>query len=330
MSWEKRDDLGLEVVGKIHDTLKVTEHWRQNQDRGFKWWPESFNQRVWAENSNFSNAQSFFRVHVETELFKGRGHTPDFELNLATEMAHATTSSLVYYAECETYCLHSSAYFTRENEEWLTKLFIGGCLLQLAEVYSMGKGFGLRLKAVNAITGHPIHGLRDQPDPILGAVQAWFIPHGASESRWTGINEWKETEWAMDRQANHFESDHHTHLKAQFPWFLDQSESIDLYVTTDEAHPVLGNGLHQRMTIPLKLTPERCAHTAMQLNAMEAKDWLRCHTMGSWSFEDGQIEYESFVPNTLYQEGVLENMTLSNAIRAQWVNEQFAAWFKAH
>lgn len=330
MTWQKRDDMGLEIVGKIHDTLKVPEQWRQDIDRGFKWWPESFSQKIWAENSNFSNAQSFFRVHAETELFKGKANRAEFELSLATEMAHATTSALVFDAEREVYSLHTSAYFTRENEEWLTRAFIGGCALQLSEAFMLGKGFAQRIKAVNAVSGHPVHGLRDQADPILGAMQAWFIPHGAAESRWTGINEWKQTEWAMDRQANHFESDHHTHLKAQFPWFLDQAASIDLYVTTDEPHPVIGNGLHQRMTIPLKMPPERCAHTAMQLNGMEAKDWLRCHTMGSWSFEDGQLEYESFVPNTLYQEGILENMTLSMAIRAQWVNDQFSAWFNAH
>jgi hypothetical protein len=328
MSWQRRDDLGLEVVGKIHDTLKISDQWRQDIDRGFKWWPGSFCQKVWAENSNFSNAQSFFRVHCETELFKGRGHNSEFELNLATEMAHASTSALVHYTECETYTLHTSAYFTRENEEWLTKLFVGGSLLQLLEVFMMGREFAQKIKAVGAITGHPMHGLRDQPDPIIGAAHGWFRPT-ADESRWTGIGEWKQTEWAMDRQANHFESDHHTHLKAQFPWFLDQASSIDLFVTTDEPHPHYGNGLHQRMVIPLKLAPDRCAHTALMLNGMEAKDWLRCHTLGSWSFEDGQLEYESFIPNTLYSEGILENITLSMAIRAQWVNDQFAAWFNA-
>ena len=49
--------------------------------------------------------------------------------------------------------------------------------------------------------------------------------------------------------------------------------------------------------------------------------------MGSWSFDDGKLEFQIFVPNTLYHENILENLALSMSIRSDWVNQQFGKWF---
>ena len=132
----------------------------------------------------------------------------------------------------------------------------------------------------------------------------------------------------MDRQADRFESDHRTYAKAYFGWSIS-AEPITLHVSSEIPHPVLGNGLNLVLKLPLKLSPERCAHTAMELNNIERKEWLRCQMMGSWGFDDGMLQFECFVPNVLHHEGVLMSTALTMAIRAQWVSEQFRQWLQA-
>jgi hypothetical protein len=65
----------------------------------------------------------------------------------------------------------------------------------------------------------------------------------------------------------------------------------------------------------------------MELNKIERSEWLRCHMMGSWGFAEGRLQFECFVPNMAFHDGVLLNMGLSMAIRANWVADQFAAWY---
>lgn len=328
MSWRQKDDLGLELIAHVYENLKITEHWSVDINRGFMWWAEEFCQKVWADTGMFQSAQSTFRLHAETELLRGRGRHQQFELALATEMKDATLSAMCFDADRDMYILHSSAYACGDNVEWLERLFLTGVALQVDEAHTIGHDLARTLHAVPATSGHPSHGLRSQPDQLLGAIDKLFKPYGAQPCKWIGVPEWKETEWAMERQSNAFESDHQTYLKAWFPWPISEG-LIELEVTTQHPHPVLGNGIDMVLKLPLQMPPERCAHTAMELNNIERKEWLRCHMMGSWGFDEGKLQFECFVPNTSFHDGVLMNTALSMAIRANWVTEQFQAWFNA-
>lgn len=328
MGWRTRDDLGLELVGFVYDNLKITEHWSVDINRGFMWWADEFCQKVWADTGMFQNAQSNFRLHAETELLRGRGRAQQFELSLATEMKDATLSAVCFDTDRDMYILHSSAYVTNDNIDWAQRLFLTAVALQVDQAHMIGHDLAKTLHAVPATSGHPDHGLRSQPDQILGAIDRLFKPYGANPSKWIGVAEWKETEWAMERQSSHFQSDHQTFLKAYFPWPVGDG-NVTLHVTTQIPHPELGNGLDMVLQLPIEMSPERCAHTAMELNNIERREWLRCHMMGSWGFDEGKLQFECFIPNTSFHEGILMNAALSMAIRANWVSEQFNAWFQA-
>lgn len=328
MSWRNKDDLGLEQVAFVYEGMKVPDHWAIDVHRGFMWWAEDFAQKVWADTGMFQNAQSFFRIHIETELLRGGARAQQFELSLMEEMKDATLSAVCFDRDRDVYLLHTSAYATGDNLDWLQRLILTAAALQVDHAHSIGHDLAKKLHATPATSGHPTHGLRDQADPMLGAVERYFKPYGAQPCRWIGVSEWKETEWAMERQASQFESDHQTYLKAFFPWPVGEG-AIELFVSTTNPHPVLGNGLDIVLRLPIKMSPERCAHTAMELNNIERKEWLRCQMLGSWGFDEGVIQFESFAPNTCFHEGVLMNLTLAMAIRANWVAEQFNAWFQA-
>lgn len=325
MSWRTRNDLGLELISDLHTALKINDHWVKDLPRGFMWWAEEFAQKIWADLGMFHNAQSVFRLHAETELLRGKGRAADFELALAENMKDALLGALCYDAERDIYVLHSSIYFTHDNAEVYKKLFFGAIALQVDEAHSIGHDLARKINAVPAMSEHPEHGLRSPADPLIGSTERFFVPYGKLQSKWEGSKEWKEVEYAMDRQASAFSSDHHSWCRASFPFQATDAQS-ELIVTAAEPHPRLGNGLMMQLKIPLELPPERLAHTAMELNNIERHEWLRCQMLGSWGYDGGRLQFEMFIPNTSYHEGLLEALSLSMAVRAQWVNEQFLVW----
>lgn len=333
MSWRTRDDLGLEIVGHVHDAMRIPDHWTQDIGRGFIWWAEDFAQTIWSDVGMFQNASNTFRVHAETDLFRGRGHAQDFEVELLSSMSDASLSSVIFDQDKDTFKLHCSVYATSDNQEFIDKLFMAACALQVSEAHEIGHNLAKRLGAAPATSGHPVHGLRGQPDPMLGAIGQFFKPAGSTQSRWVGQPEWRQMEWAMERQAQAFQCDHQTHLTAQFAWSIPDSSGnyqvSTLEVTTEDENPVLGHGLMFRLKLPINLTPQRCAHTALMLNNLERKEWLRSQFLGSWCNDHGALEFECFIPNTIYHQSILEAMSLAMAIRAEWASEQFHKWFEA-
>lgn len=320
--WRSRNDFGLEQIANLHEALRINDHWAVDIHRGFMWWPDEFAQSVWSDVGMFHNAQSVFRLHVETELIRGKGKVENLELALASEMSHASLSSICYEAEKDLFVLHSSLYVTADNIELLGKIFLATAALQAAEATSISHRLSTALRAVPAISAHPTHGLRSPVDPILGAVDMFFKPYSGAISKWVGIPEWQDIRRAMDREAAWFDSDRETWMKAGFPF--GYGSTSELHIDTGKPHPVLGNGLAFELRVPVTLAPERAAHMAMELNHLERTEWLRAHMLGSWGFGDEHLVYECFVPNVVFHEGTMEHLALSMANRATWLNEYFA------
>ncbi|HZH98535.1 MAG TPA: hypothetical protein VEX38_06150, partial [Fimbriimonadaceae bacterium] len=121
-------------------------------------------------------------------------------------------------------------------------------------------------------------------------------------------------------------------LRAEFAWGVpvaDGPQVSVLEVSTDEPHSVLGHGLMFRLKLPLKFEVHKMAHCALELNKLERTEWLRSHFLGSWCCDNGILEFECFVPNVCYHPAVLESLSLGMAIRAEWVSQKFAEWFRA-
>src|SRR5947209_7596343 len=82
---------------------------------------------------------------------------------------------------------------------------------------------------------------RGHASPMVSASTQFFRPQGACQSRWIGVPEWQQTEWGMEREAEHFESNHRSHLKADFAW--PNGEHVLLDVSAADCNPILGHGL---------------------------------------------------------------------------------------
>ena len=320
MSWHNPDDLGLEIVNFIHQSLRVETDWCVDTgERGFTWWPGELAQHVWSEDSNFYNSTATFKIHAETDLVSGQKRAARFELPLMSAMRNTSLSGVVYDAEKDVYRLHSSAYIHADNVEVLKKLMAAATVLQLDEATMLAQQAQQSLQAVKAISERPNRGFRKEPSQMLHAARLFFCPQGQAPSRWIDQPEWKQTEWAMEREAQSFQSDHHSELNAKFNW--PGGEDATLHVSAKTPHPMLGNGLSMKLVLPVKLDQEACAHKATELNAVERTEWMRSHFLGSWCFDQGALEFECFVPNTSYNPDLLLNLVTGMSIRAQWCAE---------
>lgn len=324
MAWRMGEQYGDQIVCEIYQALHVDPAWVKDDQTGFRWWPSDYSQRVWCDAGVYQQATTIYRIHVETDLIKGAGRAQAFELALEREMDNTTLSGLVFDKEDDTYKLHCSIFASEENMVYLKRTLIAAVMLQLYEAQVVRQHLQSALGAVPAISTPPNGALRTRPDAMLQAAQQFFVPIGKEPCKWIGVPEWRETEHAIEREANEFKSDHETHLQAGFAWTpTDSATGIQLEVSTSELHPELGAGLHFTLTVPLQMTPEHVSHMALTLNQYERDNWKRSHMMGSWSCHQGRLAYRMFLPNTIYNRDLLPQMTINMANRAYWVNEYF-------
>jgi hypothetical protein len=75
------------------------------------------------------------------------------------------------------------------------------------------------------------------------------------------------------------------------------------------------------LRFPFSSDPDEAAEQANTLNVQEAQSWLQVPLLGAWSADDGEIAYSGFVPNLLYQRGIVENIVIWNVGRVRWVRE---------
>ena len=195
--------------------------------------------------------------------------------------------------------------------------------LQVVEAKTIAEHLAKSYRAAPAISGHPTAGLREEPDVLLSTALGSFTTGGVHDCRWIDVEEWRQVDWAMERQALEYEMTPGRQLTARFFWAADETQSINLKISTDEPHEVLGNGLHFTLTIPLKVSTEHIAQMALELNENERANWHTSHMLGSWCNHNDSLAFRLFIPNTLYQEGILEQIAVTMATRAIWVTEFF-------
>lgn len=323
MSWRERLTLGQEFVGEVYDLLKVDENYVVDNEEGFTYWAADLATRVRTDLGIFRGSMSVYRVTAETDLVRGRGHLKELAMALEVEMDQCSFSGPVYDQESDTFKMFCGVYASSEHAHWLRKTFASAVALQMAEAHEMSKRLSKNHSTSPATSGHPRHGPRSIPDPILELAAGFFVGVGSQKSKWDGIPTWEQAGWIMEREARTFETDRCTQLSAMFDWACGGDEGLLLTIRTDEPHPKLGNGLHMTLTVPLRLSPEAIGHLVLDLNTYEKVEYKRCHTLGSWCNHEGKLAFREFVPNALFSEEYLEETCVNMSTRAIWTNEWF-------
>lgn len=324
MPWRDKHNLGAEIVCEVHDLLRINDAYLLESDLGFTYWAGDFATTVRTDEGLFRQGTVTYHLTAHTEFLKGRGHMRELALALEHEMDQCSLSAPFYHQDSDTFNLHCGVYAGDENISWIRKTFAAAVALQVAEAHDMGHRLARQLNTVPAASGHPKTGLRTHADDILTHAYSFFTGSGQQPSRWSSHEEWKESSWVMEREADRFELDSGTSLTGWFPWHCGEHEMV-VTVRTDEPHPRLGNGLHITLTIPMQLTAEGIGYLALELNTMERTTYKRCHMLGSWCEHDGMLAFRTFIPNALYEPRLLHDMIVNFATRALWADEFFVA-----
>ncbi len=319
MSWKKQEDLGTQLVAKVYDLLKVNDAWSIDCGRGFTYWPGDYAVTVSADLPNFHNAYCIFRLHSSIDVARGRGEPSTAELPISHQMSRAALSALTYDAKHDVYKIHGSVYAHTDNEDWLTRVFLATVGLQIYRAPQVAKDLQETLGFTPLPTGHPIHGPRDQADPMVASVLQLFQNYGSTPSKWLHVDEWQDAVGLVKRLTQACESDEKTHLSARFDWL--KGEPIELVIRADAPHADLGSGLALELIVPWADEQSVVAHAAFELNDMERDEWNWCHDLGAWCVVEDRLTFRCFVPNIAYRPGALKDLTHDMALRARWIND---------
>ena len=74
-------------------------------------------------------------------------------------------------------------------------------------------------------------------------------------------------------------------------------DTASLQALTGEAHPMLGNGLMVRLTLPAGAVEVADAAVAAELNRLEFASIARADLQGAWMAAAGQLHHVAFHPN---------------------------------
>ena len=312
-------------MADVFDACALPVEWVLNQPDGFSWWAGELAQRVWTDEGIFRNSRSYYRLHCETDLVRAGGHKAQLDSILEQQMDHCAFSSLVYDKRNDTYRLHASIYAEAEIAHWIGRLFLTAARLQVADAYRITDKVTELLHPSHAVTSHPVGGIRQDRDPRIASAVGPLQSEGHVPCKWVGLDEWRDVDWAMERQAMQWAKSDGKSSLATFYWAADTNQALRLQISTDEQHPVFGNGLHFTLSVPLKMSAQHVAYMALEMNQYEKENWLKTHMLGSWCSHEGSLAFRLFIPNASYQDGVLHELSVTMAGRAVWVNEYFFA-----
>ncbi len=298
------------------EQLKVDRHWAVRFENGFRWWADKQAQTieiVGQEEGGPGGAVGYL-IRVHTDVLRDVALD---EVGLSTingeVMCFASMAGLVYDEEARTLSLDSLARVWDENESWVNPFLSMAAVLQIGEAGLVASQLATRLGAEVAISGHPEHGLRAQPDEMAGAIASLVVPTGRGPSVWAAepfedaIKELLTAPIAPAPDGDGFIAE---------VAFGDVTSRCQ--VLPGARHPVYGAGLLVLQQFPLSPPTEpQGAGFALALNDIELSREPLGYGFGSYAWRDEWMYFISFFPNALYRRGLLASLVASCAQRAR-------------
>jgi hypothetical protein len=321
------DDPGLRVVRHVYQTMQIDAGWSTWSPRGFTWWGHELAQRVWSDGPYVDHGETIYRVHAETDFLRG---APDARARqtVASLMGLTGLSGAYHDPASDVLRLRTSASVHAQNEAWLRVLFGHAAAIQTADAQAQASVTARVTGLTPATSAHPVSGLRSRPDEMLAFVEGIVQPTGAGPSRWRGSPEFGQVADLLTRNGVPANGDP-TGLTAEFGFGANPGSWIvggdsALLEATLEAHPRYGNGLHLRLTLPVSQSATDQGALPLSLNARERDARDSGHFFGSWCISPFEkrpyVTFVGFLPNLVYQPGLLLNLALSTWSRAKWAD----------
>lgn len=310
-----------EVIGWLRaERLKVGEQWSYPLPTGFSWWAAEHCQTVEILGEETGpNGESGYLVCVRTELLRDVDLT-DAALDAlnALPMRCASMSGPVYDADARMLDLWTLIRVTDDNGGWTRSLLAGAAVTQLAEAGTLAPVLASAIGAQSATSAHPVQGQRNSPAEVVvdfGAyVRAGDEPCAWPEAEFRDVlSRYGDLAVAVDAGRSGF--------TVEFPF---GGQTSQCRVLGDQPHPLYGNGLLVVQSFPVDSGSALDGiRLALSLNAADLTSEPAGYGIGSYSYADGAMHFSGFVPNALHEPGLLPNLYLSAAARAQRMAVRF-------
>lgn len=322
------EDLGLAGVRRITEFLSIDEEWSMPMHRGVAWWAKDFQQRIWAEEGIEDGGVALWRIHVATDFLTG------FDLDrketrawLSAMLPFATQYAWVHESEKGLLRLWSSLWVHADTFSRRVSDLATSATFQITDAQLRAPMLASQFGETAHISAHPRSGRRAVADEILDVVEAVFVPSGKESCTWEGADEFEDTVATFNERGGGYGNGDPTGLTLEFPF---GEETSMLQMLTDQGNPQLGSGLLQLLHIPKSFrSQQECLSIVMQLNRQETLELTRSPLLGSWcaSERDGEWipVFVSFRPNVLRKHGDIQDLAISQAIRARWVSSKLAS-----
>jgi hypothetical protein len=320
-------DLGLTVINRIYDRMRVDAEWSVWEARGFTWWGWHSAQRVWSEPAVNDRGLTLYRLHARAELFDGFENTDEQvsflnllgirQMTLSGILAPADRPGRIELAA--SVCVHQG------NLSWVPDVFNDAVAMQAAEAAIIGASLTDTVGLRRVTSVHPKSGPRGEMDDMLDIFKNLVNPTGEAPSVYAG-EEMEQLVAKFQRAPCVWASGDKSGLAAEFPY---PGETSLIQLETMDKHPRAGNGLLARLKIPEGKCDAATAREALEWNKKELASVTWARFLGTWCAMETGLTYVSFYPNYVgccpnsgYQKGCLEIIVNGLVVRAQWITEQ--------
>lgn len=326
----KKDHAGVQIVKDIFANMKIDKKWSIASDRAFTWWGHRFAQTVWADQSIESAGTVLTKVHAETDFLKFQNPSTDLDAFLAMVAKIASLNGYIVFKKEKRIKLRCNALIHKGNQSWLGQLFSLASIMQVVEAETICDVIAEKFEIQPDHSCHPQLGPRQEMDGMLNLLDQWVIPEGQKPMRGISEAEFNQVSQMLNNQ-NILTTASPSGLTAYVPFGRDVSL---LQVNTNQPHPLLGNGILLRLSLP----PEDLWPIAdingpliMDMNLGEQKDWLSGHFLGSWYLGPAGKNsvtpvFVSFIPAVACVPTVIINMIYSMIGHNTWSEGYFFAW----
>jgi hypothetical protein len=228
---------------------------------------------------------------------------------LASVNQFATLSAYVANQEAGTIRLHASVSLTSDNWLLARSIALHAMALQMADAFAEAAELADAFGAKVAATPHPLRGMRERPDEMVGIVEVY-------QQRGGGDSPFDEDEIA---QLVHLEprpwtmaANEPRRLLADLEFAEDQPARLELDAA--EQHPSLGSGLQMRLLLPVE--PDEAI--AQKLNATECIE-PDAHQLGAWCVDPERgLMFTSFVPAAAHSPGLARALVYHLSAKNEW------------
>jgi hypothetical protein len=319
-------DIGLRVCALIYEKLMIDDEWSHAFERGFGWVGHRLVQRVWASPPEDSEGKVISLISARTTVVENVSLDEQKAIGCLAAFNYAAVGSAYVYDVqtrsvdlCLAYVIHEEMLRDRTDE------LAANAILQLCEAEDNADALAATLKGDVASRGHPQHGPRQAPDGMLDVVRQVFIPQGSEVSRFINIDEMKRVEALFHGTACASLGAWAEGVTVEVACGPDMTTLIEL--RADVPHPWLGSGLAVRTTLPLPVPSDEIDRFIARLQELQLATNDGGGQCGAWYVgHHRQVPYPTwtrFIPNALFRPRLAADVTMSEVVRALWVDRLF-------